>query len=112
MKKNKKPDGIVFSTDPDFQFSFLEELTAETLPNEQQKLKIWLDRKGGGKLITRISDFVGQQEDLDDLKKQLQKLCGVGGTTKDGEILIQGDFRDKVLDFLLKALYKAKKAGG
>ncbi len=111
MKNKKHREGIVYSTDPDYAFSF-DEKTTETLPNAQQNLKIWLERKGGGKVASKIEGFIGTQDDLDDLKRQLQKLCGTGGTAKDNEIIIQGDCRDKILDFLLKNSYKAKKAGG
>ena len=111
MKNKKQREGIVYSTDPDFQFADNEEII-ETLPNSQQSLKIWLERKGGGKIASKVVGFIGMDSDLEDLKKQLQKLCGAGGTAKDGEVIIQGDFRDKILDFLLKNDYKAKKAGG
>jgi translation initiation factor 1 len=110
-KKNR--EGIVYSTNPDFEYS-LENLfeQAETLPSNQQNLKIWLDRKGGGKVVSRVSDFVGKDVDLQGLLKKLQTTCGSGGTAKDGEILLQGDHRDKILAFLLKEGMKAKKAGG
>ncbi|MFN8429373.1 MAG: translation initiation factor [Spirosomataceae bacterium] len=109
MKNNK--GGIVFSTNPDYQYQE-ENNELETLPNAQQNFKIWLDRKGGGKVVSRISGFIGTDDDLNTLKKKIQNLCGSGGSAKDEEIMIQGDHRDKILAFLIKEGYKAKKAGG
>jgi translation initiation factor 1 len=112
-KKKKEAEGVVFSTNPDFQYQFSEDETTMTLPPAQQNLRVMLDKKQrGGKMVTLITGFVGTSDDLNDLGKMLKSKCGVGGTAKDGEILVQGDFRDKVLDLLLKAGYKAKKAGG
>lgn len=107
----RKGGGIIYSTNPDFEYKNDSEET-ETLANDQQNLKIWLDRKGGGKVVSRINGFIGSDEDLQILKKKIQNLCGSGGSAKDGEVLIQGDHRDKILAFLLKENYKAKKAGG
>ena len=115
-KKNndwKKRDGIVFSTADSFDYNFGEEESQDTLPPTQQKLKVLLDKKSrAGKQVTLVEGFLGTEEDLKELGKLLKNKCGVGGSTKDGEILIQGDHRDKVVQVLIQAGYGAKKAGG
>jgi translation initiation factor 1 len=109
MKNNK--GGVVFSTNPDYEYASDNE-EMETLPNDKQSFKIWLDRRGGGKVVSRVEGFIGTAADINELKKKLQNHCGTGGSVKDMEILIQGDQRDKILAYLLKERYKAKKAGG
>lgn len=106
-KKNRNDKhGFVYSTDPNFQFENEEEQSAETLPPRQQKLKIRLDTKHrGGKTVTLIEGFVGKEEDLEDLEKKLKNHCGTGGSAKDGEIIVQGDQRDKVMQWLQKNGY-------
>ncbi len=104
--------GMVYSTNPDFKFETDEPAQVETLAPEKQDLRVWLDRKQrGGKVVTLIKGFVGAEEDLQALAKQLKTKCGVGGAAKEGEILIQGDHRDRVVELLLKSGYRCKKAG-
>ena len=110
MSKNKNRIGVVYSTNPDFEYQYNDdEQQQETLPPQQQKLHVTLDRKQrGGKQVTLVSGFVGTNDDLTALGKMLKTKCGVGGNTKDGEILIQGDHREKVAALLAAAGYKVK----
>ena len=112
MSKKNKPDnrGFVYSTDPAFSFEENKE-NIDTLPAAQQKLKVRLDTKHrAGKAVTLVEGFVGQEQDLEDLGKKLKSFCGTGGSAKDGEIIVQGDQREKVLQWLLKNGYpKTKK---
>ncbi len=111
MSKKNKPDsrGFVFSTDPNFKFEEEQENTA-TLAPAQQKLKIRLDTKHrAGKAVTLVEGFVGTDDDLQELGKKLKSFCGTGGSAKDGEIIVQGDQRDKVLQWLQKNGYKLSK---
>lgn len=109
----KKIKNIVYSTNPDFQYEMDEEEVQDTLDPSEQLLYVSIDRKQrGGKEVTLVEGFVGHEDDLKDLGKLLKSKCGVGGSVKDGEILIQGNFRDKVCDLLGKEGYKTKKKGG
>ncbi len=114
MSKNKKlREGVVYSTDPDFAYRNSEEDSAETLPANQQKLRVELDKRARkGKAVTLVSGFIGLDSDLQDLGKALKSLCGVGGSAKDAEILLQGDHRVKVIDYLKKQGYTGTKQIG
>lgn len=112
MSKKNKPDarGFVFSTDPSFRFEEEEQLAQDTLPPHQQKLRIRLDTKQrAGKAVTLVTGFIGKEEDLEELGKKLKNCCGTGGSVKDGEAIIQGDQREKVLQWLLKNGYSGTK---
>lgn len=109
-KKNTK-DGIMYSTNPDFKPQ-QDDFEDVNIPSNQQDLRIHLDRMGGGKLVSRVSGFVGSLDMLENLGKKLKQKCGVGGSVKDGVILLQGDHRDKMLKILAEEGYKVKKAGG
>jgi translation initiation factor 1 len=114
MKKNdwKKRDGVVYSTSNDFEFSYQQNQEQETPPANKQLLYISLDKSGrAGKQVTLVTGFVGKSDDLESLTKLLKSKAGVGGSCKEGEILIQGDTRDKVLAILQKEGYKCKKSG-
>ncbi|MDM1045033.1 translation initiation factor [Myroides sp. 1354] len=103
--------GFVFSTNKDFEFTQDEE--TETLAPGEQRLEAHLDKKNrGGKIATIIKGFEGNDDDLKTLAKDLKTLCGVGGSAKDGEIIIQGNFRDKIMEYLQKKGYKVKRVGG
>ena len=106
----KKRLGVVFSTNPDFAYEEQEAEEPETLEPSKQNLIVTIDRKGrGGKQVTLVTGFVGTSDDLADLGRTLKVKCGVGGSAKDGEITIQGDFRDRVVNLLKDMGYKAKR---
>lgn len=111
--KNKGGSGgFVYSTNPDFSLDD-DTTNDETLAPNKQDIRVWRDSKSrAGKTVTLVKGFVGSADDLKDLEKILKNKCGVGGTSKDGEIIIQGDFRDKIHDILKAAGYGVKKAGG
>jgi translation initiation factor 1 len=113
-KKHKKENegGLIYSTNKNLSFDTNDEEKHENVSPSEQDLRIHLDRMGGGKLLTRIVGFAGNEEEITKLGKELKQKCGVGGTVKNDEILIQGDHRDKVLDILIKKGFRAKKAGG
>ena len=105
----KQPVGVVYSTNPDFQYQYDDEPEASTLSPDRQRLRVSLDRHHrGGKTVTLVSGFVGTDDDLQALGRMLKGKCGVGGSAKDGEIIIQGDQQEKVLAALAAAGYRLK----
>jgi translation initiation factor 1 len=112
-KKEKSRVNVVYSTNPDFQFQHEAEDEPDTLANNQQRLYVSIDRKQrAGKEVILIEGFTGTEDDLKDLGKLLKSKCGVGGTVKDNEILIQGNFKDKIYDLLVKEGYTQTKKKG
>ena len=112
MKQNNWKDrlNVVYSTNPDFQYETAETEEPDTLPKEKQALRIQLDKRNrGGKQVTLITDFTGKNEDLEALCKFLKTKCGAGGSAKDNEIIIQGDFRSKIIEILHKEGYLRAK---
>lgn len=119
MAKNTKSNdwkdrlNVVYSTNPDFHYETEETEEVSTLPAGQQKLRVQLDRKNrGGKVVTLVTGFVGTDNDLKELGKLLKSKCGVGGSAKDGEIIVQGDFKEKVLDLLKREGYTQTRPVG
>jgi translation initiation factor 1 len=115
MKKNdwKERLNVVYSTNPDFRYEVEEEANQATLPPNRQRLRVQLDRKNrGGKVVTLVTGFIGTDDDLKELGRLLKSKCGVGGSAKEGEIIVQGDFKQKVLELLLKEGYSGTKVAG
>lgn len=112
-KKSRDRYGVVFSTDPNYRFEQRPPEEPATAPPSKQKLRVWLDRKQrGGKEVTLVTGFIGTQEDLATLGKSLKTKCGTGGNVKDGEIIIQGNHRDKVVALLVGLGYQDTKSAG
>jgi translation initiation factor 1 len=115
MAKNndwKKRDGVVYSTSDDFEFKYQHNEQSATLSPKEQNLKVLLDKSmRAGKKVTLVTGFVGSNEDLERLGKLLKSKCGVGGSVKSGEIIIQGDHRDKVMRILQQEEYRVKRSG-
>ena len=106
----KKRIGVVYSTNPDYEYSDDSQEEADTLPKNQQKLRLNMERAGrGGKTVTLVKGFVGSKEDITALSKLLKQKCGVGGSVKDGEIIIQGDHRQRLIEILKKEGYTQTK---
>ena len=106
----KKRIGVVYSTNPDYEYSDDSQEEADTLPKNQQKLRLNMERAGrGGKTVTLVKGFVGSDEDITALSKLLKQKCGVGGSVKDGEIIIQGDHRQRLVEILKKEGYTQTK---
>lgn len=112
MKNNDWKDrlNIVYSTNPDFQYSTDEKEEFETLPKQQQKLRVSIEKNHrGGKTVTIIKNFIGSEDDMKELGRLLKTKCGVGGSVKDGEILVQGEFKEKIIELLKKEGYTQTK---
>ncbi|MDR3679852.1 MAG: translation initiation factor [Flavipsychrobacter sp.] len=100
-KHNARPDGLVYSTNQDYMSNYEEEPAGETAPKDKQKLRVKLDTKQrAGKVVTLVDGFSGTNDDLEDLGKKLKTKCGAGGSAKDGLILIQGDYKEKIIAWL------------
>lgn len=110
MSKNKNKVGVVYSTNPDYQYQYEgDDEIRDTLPPQQQKLHVRMERSGrGGKTVTVVDNFVGRDDDLNALSKTLKVKCGVGGTIKEGQIIIQGDFRERIVALLRELGYPVK----
>lgn len=112
MKKNDWKDrlNVVYSTNPYYEYENLNEEEDETLEKQQQKLRVSIEKKGrGGKTVTLINGFIGKEDDLKELGKLLKTKCGVGGSAKDGEIIIQGEFKQRIIDLLKTEGYTQTK---
>ena len=112
-KKSKERVNVVYSTNSDYSCESEDDSEQETLPPNEQVLRVYIEKKGrGGKTASVLKGFIGSDEDKNDLSKMIKASCGVGGTVKDGEIIIQGDQRDKIVKLLAAKNYGIKKAGG
>jgi translation initiation factor 1 len=112
-KKKQRFEGVVYSTNDEFQYIDAEEDQEESIPPNKQNLRVLLDKKQrAGKSVTLITGYKGNRVELDELGKLIKQKCGVGGSVKDGIVIIQGDFRTRILDLLLKEGYRAKVSGG
>ena len=108
--ERKKRIGVVYSTNPDYEYSDGSQEEADTLPKNQQKLRLNMERAGrGGKTVTLVKGFEGSEDDITSLCKLLKQKCGVGGSVKDGEIIIQGDHRQRLIEILKKEGYTQTK---
>ena len=112
MSKKNTSGGFVYSTNPDFKPEPEESGENEEIGRSQLNIRVFLDRLGGNKMVSRVSGFPENYPEIDEIGRTLKQKCGVGGSVKNGEILIQGDHRDKIVAILLKDGIKAKKAGG
>ena len=109
-KKFKNRSGVVYSTDPNYQYQEYQQHEDEAIDPGQQHLKVQLDKKArGGKKVTLVTGFIGPEDDLKSLGKWLKSRCGVGGSAKNGEILIQGDFVDRVVNLLSEEGYGVRR---
>ncbi len=113
-KSKKKRVGVVYSTNPEYSYDYESKSEEDEPPTNQQRLRVMIDRKGrGGKEVTLVTGFVGPEDRLKELGKMLKSKCGVGGSVKNGEIIVQGDHRDRVVELLKKEGFKdTKKSGG
>ena len=112
MSAKKRPSGIVYSTNPEYQYKWNENAAQDTPAHGEQDLRVHLLSLKGNKKATIVRGFKGSEQDMKDVGKKLKSACGVGGSVKNGEIIIQGDKRDKVIILLLDEGYRAKKSGG
>lgn len=110
--KNKNKSGIVYSTNPEFEFQENASMVPALRSPSAQNLRLWLERGKGGKVSSVVRGYIGPESDLQELGKQLKQLCGAGGSVKESEIIIQGDAREKIFSYLIKQGYNVKKAGG
>ena len=111
MSQNKKKKGVMYSTNPNFKFEY-ENTQKKTLLPQEQNLKVCIDKHRAGKIAVIIKDFIGSTDNLNSLSRILKVKCGVGGTAKNGEIIIQGNVRDKVMGILEEEGYNYKRVGG